>query len=743
MDLKILGHEKCIEIQNQLLSGEFRHRDIKDSDQALRRISISLNLSVSHQSELKSHDIAVFLFLANLHIDLNYEGIVSFTHDLSNSNLIQRLAGTHKSLALELELYLVTAFPEGSNNYFSTMKSNFQGISDFLAALPFQLTYFYNIVRCSRLMARGQYFEARANLLHLHQLYKTTSKSQYSISSLPLFYLLRYHIVMGISAQSQGDYQLVKSSLFFQNKILSLYNHYGLQIAYNRRCLSLLIEQEHYYEALKLSHSLNLHTIKEVTTHATLIMVIQELLKLNLCIGHMEQVDQLTELLKHEIEKEVPGEEVVLPIEARCEVALMKSYDAEAAMQAIKPMLGQVKISGYYNAEVVASIYLLRAFILKKDWISAEISSAQASHIGSIFGYGRDYLRVLELRYISLMHLKKKEEASKIMSQSLAITRKLELNSSGLILNILHFSLNKDSQIFEHHPSSVERYQVEAAVHFCKSLLEPNSSSGHRVQHSIDKSRLSKIKSIQMTDEKFTHLGKVFIKLPSGRIAKATIGDVYLKVIEERLPIYSIPEGTVLFSRGRQLRRAKPQLSSIEFELLKNFHDVRDKGLTHNQIHSLISPNIDYHPLRHAPKIYAIICKINFAFKNLSIPVSLSKKQVEKETIYFLLGSLLLASKIAQNLSSSRFLTIKNTSHHRRNILSDRKQSIDQDRSNKIIELLRENSSANGLSGSDLARHFGVTRQAIHRDIKKMCELGKIRISGKGRYSKLKLAASD
>jgi biotin operon repressor len=743
VDLKFLGHEKCIELQNQLLSGEFRYKDIKDSDQALSRISQSLSLSVTPQSGLESQDIAVFLFLANLHIDLNYDRIMSFAHDMSNSNLIQRLTSTHRGLALELELYLVTAFPEGSNRYFSTLKSSFQGKSDFLASLPFQLTYFYNIVRCSRLMARGQYFEARANLVQLHQLYKNYFKSQNTISPLPLFYLLRYHVVMGISAQSQGDYQLAKSSLFFQNRILNLYNHYGLRIAYDRRCLSLLIEQEHYFEALKLSRSFNLHTIKEMTTHATLIMVIQELLKLNLCIGHMEQVDHLTERLKQEIEKEVPGEEVVLPIEARCEIALMKSYDAEEAMQAIKPMLGQVKVSGYYNAEVVASIYLLRAFILKKDWISAEISSAQASHIGSMFGYGRDYLRILELRFISLMQLKRKEEASKIMSQSLAIAKKLELDSSALILSILHFSLKKESLIFEHHPLSVDRDQIEAAVHFCKSLLEPNSDSGNRLQYSLDKPSVSRTKNEQANAEKFNYIGKVFTKLPNGRIVKATIGETYLKVIEERLPIYSIPEGTVLFPRGRHLKIATPQLSTVEMELLKSFHEARDKGMTLNQIHTLISPNIDYHPLRHAPRVYAIISKINLAFKSLSIPVSLSKKQVEKETIYFLFGNLLLASKQAHNLSTYKLLSTKTYSQRRKNISSERKQSIEQDRPVKIIELLQENASKNGLSGSDLAKHFGITRQAIHRDIKKLCELGKIKISSKGRYSKIKLTPSE
>jgi biotin operon repressor len=102
-----------------------------------------------------------------------------------------------------------------------------------------------------------------------------------------------------------------------------------------------------------------------------------------------------------------------------------------------------------------------------------------------------------------------------------------------------------------------------------------------------------------------------------------------------------------------------------------------------------------------------------------------------------------LASKQAHNLSTYKLLSTKTSSKRSKNISSERNQSIEKERPVRIIELLQENASKDGLSGSDLAKHFGITRQAIHRDIKKLCEFGKVKISGKGRYSKIKLTPSE
>ena len=190
LDDEILAAESCRQVQGQLLQGEFRHIGIKDTKKSLEKFEISLDFSLSKEHGLDKPRIAAFLYLASLHVDLDYEQIILAIADMEASVLIRRLSAAHPLLALEFELYLILAFPEGAHDYFKLDISRYQGNSDFLAVLPFHLFYFYQVVRCSRLMARGQYFEARAGLVQLRQDATRTFKAQKADFFVALFYQL-------------------------------------------------------------------------------------------------------------------------------------------------------------------------------------------------------------------------------------------------------------------------------------------------------------------------------------------------------------------------------------------------------------------------------------------------------------------------------------------------------------------------------------------------------------------------
>ena len=694
---------------------------------------------IDHE-KLSRHCMASFLYIASLHLELSYGQIMTFTSAIDCDSILQQLKVFDEKLALEFEMYLRVAFPEEYGRNLESNRFNFTDIFQLLAELPFYLSYFFQVVRCSRLMARGQYSEARAGIEFLNHEASEVLKTKQRLVPVPLFFVLRSYIVLGISSQSQGDYKLAKRALASQQKILSIHNDLGLRIAFERRCLSLQIERENYVEALKISHLLLLENVRERASHAILIIVIQEKIKLHLALGQLSQVHFFLDRLREELASETPGEEVILPIEPQCEMALLSSSSGTSALTVIEPMLGRVKVSGYFNAEVVASIYLTRALISNRDWKAASLSSAQACYIGKRFGYGRDYLRLLILNFFAFAQLGQRADATRVLMEASSLANQLELRSSQLIISILRFSLFEKVHPFTFQPSLIEHNQVESAIFFCRNIFSGGTEATEdtQVKRVLKAARVSKnaLFPMKLGESKLKGIGQVFIRSFTGKTQKVSLLEVFSEMLQSGISYFSVTDNLVISFKKNYLRRSDLKLSQVELSVFVRLHEVREKGLTLEDIFKAIYPDRDFHLLRHAPKIYTVISKLKQAIEETSEDLKISKKQIGAETVYFLCGKIHLLTTEYSIFKPSRLSAREQPLLEALSKSTKVGKGSHDDRHAQILALLQLRESSKGLSGAELARVFGVSRQALHRDLKELHVKGKIEIIKKGRYSK-------
>jgi hypothetical protein len=326
------------------------------------------------------------------------------------------------------------------------------------------------------------------------------------------------------------------------------------------------------------------------------------------------------------------------------------------------------------------------------------------------------------------------------MLQADTLARKLDLKSSELIIHLLRFTFTKDLGILPSQERGFERRQVEAAVFFCRSIFYSSESPQKATSSQFNKAIKESSVSREANRFRFKDLGSLFIKNPDGRVSHVKIDSVYLDLLQNGTPMYFFSDGSIAYLKGGHLRSIFLGFSEIENEVLKFFHEASDKVLTLEQIYNLIYPEVSFHPLRHGPRIYSLISKMNLAFEKASVSVFIEKKKVSDQSGYFLSGNVILASVSGSDLKrQNRIVSPKVPLSGGQS----GRRSSSKERYAAILVYLREAKSKGGMSGAEIARRFGVSRQALHRDLKNLCKERKIETLGKGRYARFTLAEEE
>jgi hypothetical protein len=214
----------------------------------------------------------------------------------------------------------------------------------------------------------------------------------------PAAYRLRVSIILGICHQAMGQFQESYEELATQQRILVTFPSRVLEFALQRRRLSFALETEDLQSALAIA--------REMETQAThiqspflLTLFYQEKIKLSLSLSDGLDIGSTQEIQESLLAKSKIPAHVIIPLEERCEAALL----AQKPRNALKIVAKQAWLSrenGLINGQLIAAMILFQCQVQLGHIQAARITVNELKYLCKQYRFGRDELRARILEAI-------------------------------------------------------------------------------------------------------------------------------------------------------------------------------------------------------------------------------------------------------------------------------------------------------------------------------------------------------
>ena len=169
------------------------------------------------------------------------------------------------------------------------------------------------------------------------------------------------------------------------------------------------------------------------------------------------------------------------------------------------------------------------------------------------------------------------------------------------------------------------------------------------------------------------------------------------------------------------------------------------EGVSIEEIHIRLNSKVDFHPLRHGPKIQSALAGLRGCLNSVvGGSVTIAREEDKRGGAYHLQGRfqvvqiwrnelLRLARSVRGEPKPSKAPALMGAERVEGAEVAEGAEGFKEQRLHQILRVLRAEGS---FSGAQLSRMFGVTRQALHRDLQKLMKTGHISCNGLGRYAK-------
>jgi hypothetical protein len=505
---------------------------------------------------------------------------------------------------------------------------------------------------------------------------------------------------MGIANQALGAFDRAATALRLQARIIESYGVLAQNLLVARRKLSLLHETEDFDGALRLAAKITPAFCQPFLTKTFFVILTQEHLKLRSALGDLDGLSQCLSSLRAALQGSSISESVVFPVDVQCESSLTIERSPEKVLEVIQPVLGHSIALGSYNGQVAASWHLARALMASGYFERAGVVCDSALLISRRMGFGRDHVRLLVLRALCA-HVCEDPAVSRDMAlEASSECVRLQLPSTACLL--LMVGLWKGRFAFD----ALRRSQIQGALVVLEQVLASGATK----------------------------------RLAAWHRAKVA----YRRMLHHQHPALILP-GLVLEPKGRSVVQVRELAMADELRtLLALLVRAGTRGVGAEAIHRSVAISQTFHPLRHGPRVHRLIGALRQHLGDFSKdgrggglrPAGLGcvGRQTAEGYVYSLTHQPVLLPSCS-GLSSGGAPS--------RGAGRTRKGSLDGQRQHEIVRILAATPSHAGLSGAALGRAFGISRQAMHKELQRLVASGKIRCVGKGRGARYVLNAKE
>ena len=214
----------------------------------------------------------------------------------------------------------------------------------------------------------------------------------------PAAYRLRHSIILGICFQASGKFENAKQELQTQQEVLKRFPSSALDFAILRRRLSFALESEDVRAAIRLAREMDMKA-KQAPSDYLSMLYFQEKIKLKITLGESAAMGQIQETQENLIKHSDIPQNIVTPLEERCEVALAEQRPRDALkIVAEQAWLGREK--GMVNGQLISGMILFQCQAHLGQVQAARTTLNELRYLCQTYRFGRDAIRASMLEVL-------------------------------------------------------------------------------------------------------------------------------------------------------------------------------------------------------------------------------------------------------------------------------------------------------------------------------------------------------
>jgi hypothetical protein len=532
----------------------------------------------------------------------------------------------------------------------------------------------------------------------------------------PAAYRLRVSIILGICHQAMGQYQESYEELTTQQRILLKFPSRVLEFALQRRRLSFALETEDLQSARTIGRQMETQAAL-IQSPFLLTLFYQEKIKLSLSLSDGLDIGSTQEIQESLLAKSKIPAHVIIPLEERCEAALL----AQKPRNALKIVSKQAWLSrenGLINGQLIAAMILFQCQVQLGHIQAARITVNELKYLCKQYRFGRDELRARILEAIWF------------------------LGNDGLSTYTGHGLLDSAQQMAQGLGLKVHLWAIYLFRCFLGPTRENLQSAFDRDRQSIDEFRAALL---------LVNKWLILMKQQSSQAFQF----VRLLLSESR-PFTFVSLGfpecgswiIVTFSTADyvQFETAHFAHGSMHDMWLRLLLSSKEPiGLS--ELHTAIAPRVSYTDHRHRSStligLQKLRAKLRTSFTHYLKGADASSRYFglrnEEQLRLFPAPNVWTCKPLNQteqiSRASRRFIKESQTQllaadHQRKRNNAPKLQSTIQSKSDRITAWLEAHGPS---SGSEMSLGMGLARKSLHFYLKRLVELRIVSLSGLGR----------
>lgn len=482
---------------------------------------------------------------------------------------------------------------------------------------------------------------------------------------------LRLMSIRAICLQCLGHYGEALETLQRETVLVERLGSFAIRLGHLRRQISLAIESERYEDAKRLlAHATTLHHASP-TSRA---LFLQQAIKLTILQGDHGKAEEMYNNLVRLLEEHRLSSTFVNLIEERCEIDLRKGQPQQV-LASLQASLQEEIASGTESAECIARLYLARARLLLKDYAGARPEIERCISLATRNGYAKT--AIIAMFYAA--------GCSYALGDRLAMES--HLAQAGDRARALRLPVQQACHLYLQDLIREGQPRMEALF-----VLLRLGGSANELDHYLHSYAVLPLPRVKMRS------------VASGRSIQ-TEADLRHLIQRTRGVFWFPGDQRALVNVAGDLEigefSEKPELAQA-FALLTE----RGKaGVTLEDLHHLQYPRVAFHPERHGSRCRSLVARL--------------RKHVQAWKIDIVFDRIRRTYQIDSDypLCSIEFLRAGTISSH----LTPRQEAI--------LAHLR---SAGRATTAELCAALELTRQALHRHLRPLCDAGQIQMLGQG-----------